>query len=344
MTPTLRRTPLSVLLLLLAAGIASACECCPAGTSCHSAPCRTSGSPCGPCWLGELLGAVAGEVCCACCGPCAPCCPEYCPGCCPAYPSACTTTSPFFMVRFIDGGTCAPVARTPCCDSSSPCSQACCPAKTKKHKTSTAAPSVVVIPLAQMPVPMMPPPMFAEPIPFAPAPPPCMPQPAVLPEVCAAEPLPMPRPVAPPIVRCVATEPARCCTTWQIRPLCEDGQDRLEIQCGDGTRATCESLVLCAAGQKGNGTTSCKLAVMDKHVTVEAPGLEAQADSVTRLPEDHLLLQGHVNLRYCRDGQGTRVKEADRVVIGLADGSVEVRPMPAPTRPVSSPSALGTSY
>jgi len=270
------------------------------------------------------------------------------------------------MVRFVEGGTympaakkpccdsrwascagitpsCAPVARTPCCDASSPCSQACCPAKTKKHKTTPATPPVVVIPLAQVPVPVMPPPGYGEPVPV-PLAPPCMPQPAVLPEVCAAEPLPMPRPVAPPIVRCVATEPARGCTTWQIRPLFEDGQDRLEIQCGDGTRATCESLVLCAAGQKGNSTTSCKLAVVDKHVTIEAPGLEAQADSVTRLPEDHLLLQGHVNLRYCRDGQGTRVKEADRVVIGLADGSVEVRPMPAPARPGPMPSALGTFH
>src|SRR5262249_2762514 len=151
---------LSVLLLLLVAGIASACDCCHAGKYCPSAPC-TSGSPCGPCWVGELLGSVAGEFCCACCGPCAPCCPECCPVCCPPYPSACMTPSPFFMARFVEGGTCmpaakkpccdsrwsscagitpscAPVARTPCCDSSSPCSQACCPAKTKKHKTTPA--------------------------------------------------------------------------------------------------------------------------------------------------------------------------------------------------------------
>lgn len=110
----------------------------------------------------------------------------------------------------------------------------------------------------------------------------------------------------------------------------EDGKTRLEVAgCGQ-TSMTCESLVL-----KVSGSSPLKVAVADKQVQISNTYLKATADSVARMSgDDCLVLEGNVHLDYHKDGKRTEAA-ADRVVIGLADGSLKIEPVAAPEAKVT---------
>jgi hypothetical protein len=132
--------------------------------------------------------------------------------------------------------------------------------------------------------------------------------------------------LAPPAVACSVAQPCRpasyaCC----MKVSAEDGKTRLEVAgCGE-TSMTCESLML-----KVSGSSPLKVTVADKQVQLNNSYLKATADSVARMAgDDCLVLEGHVQLDYHKDGKHTEAA-ADRVVIGLADGSLKIEPVATP--------------
>jgi hypothetical protein len=110
-----------------------------------------------------------------------------------------------------------------------------------------------------------------------------------------------------------------------VKVSAEEGKTRLEVAgCGE-TSMTCESLVL-----KVSGSSPLKVTVADKQVQISNSYLKATADSLARMAgDDCLVLEGNVRLDYHKDGKHTETA-ADRVVIGLTDGSLKIEPVAAP--------------
>lgn len=124
-----------------------------------------------------------------------------------------------------------------------------------------------------------------------------------------------------------APTPPCCWQTLTLKAVTVDGRDKLEIRTCDGTRLTCENLDLSLPGAAG-----CKVAAGHKQVMISGPFLKAVADTVRRAggPQDHIILEGHVQLHYQKDGQRAEVT-GDQVQIGLAKGSLEIGTKPAKT-------------
>jgi hypothetical protein len=133
-------------------------------------------------------------------------------------------------------------------------------------------------------------------------------------------------PVSAPSVCVAATAVSRPETgAWHIRVVNEEGAARLAIQPthgGEDNYATCEHIVLKADG------TRLKIAVSGKQVAVCGPFGKATADSLTRNEGDgSFVLEGSVRLSYHKDGLKAEVS-AEHVVVGVADGHLEVKPGP----------------
>src|SRR5262249_17434546 len=73
------------------------------------------------------------------------------------------------------------------------------------------------------------------------------------------------------------------------------------------------------------GHESLQVTVADKQIHVNGSFVKGSADSVTRNTVDgSLLLEGHVKVKYEKNGQKADVS-AERVVVGVADGRLEVK-------------------
>ena len=95
----------------------------------------------------------------------------------------------------------------------------------------------------------------------------------------------------------------------------------LEIQCGCDTQMTCECLSVSVPGGK-----PLKLAVADKQVRISGAFVTATADRLVRMGhDDRMVLEGHVQLTYDKDGQRAEVT-AEHVIVGLAQGDLEIMP------------------
>jgi hypothetical protein len=147
------------------------------------------------------------------------------------------------------------------------------------------------------------------------------------------------------ILQCTVTEPVKpACPPATIRVVTEDGQARLEVQGCCGSCMSCENMVLkmpeCGPIKVGV-TSKVLLKVCEAHglgceacaserewkssqVLVCGPLLKAAADSVTTDQKGHVILEGHVRVKYHKDGQAAKVV-ADRVVVSLADGQLDIK-------------------
>jgi hypothetical protein len=235
-------------------------------------------------------------------------------------------------------GTCCAQTAGGCGACAGTCPASGCCTKQGHVKKPGAVIFLPLPPLPGNPIPVPPvlPIGFAEPAPPMPPVYRCPPpgpewQPAPAENVYMAEPgrppcYAPPAMMAPPAVACSVPQPCRhascaCC----LKVSAEDGKTHLEVAgCGE-TAMTCDSLVL-----KVSGSSPLKVAVADKQVQLSNSYLKATADCVARMSgDDCLVLEGNVHLDYHKDGKHTETA-ADRVVIGLADGSLKIEPVAAP--------------
>ncbi|HEV3259482.1 MAG TPA: hypothetical protein VG013_21635 [Gemmataceae bacterium] len=322
---------------------ASCCEECAGGCKCCS-KCKATAASCAKDAAGTCRPNCTGAAskcpkcddapCCqgtaraaACCDECANGC-KCCPKCREAAACSAKGAAGTCCVQPAGCGACAGTgAATGCCTK---------PCRGKKPGTVIFLP-LPPLPGSPIPVPPILPVGFAEPAPPMPpaysCPPPVLTwQPARTENVyvaeppcppCYAHPVPM---MPPPAVACSVAQPCRhascaCC----MKLSAEDGKAHLEVAgCGE-TAMTCESLVL-----KVSGSSPLKVAVADKQVQISNSYLKATADSVARMSgDDCLVLEGNVHLDYHKDDKHTEAA-ADRVVIGLADGSFKIEPVATP--------------
>ena len=114
---------------------------------------------------------------------------------------------------------------------------------------------------------------------------------------------------------------------WRPRTVCQKDHTCLEMQLsagGEDACAYCDSMVLKIGNEK------LKVSVVEKQIQVNGLFVEGIADSVTRNTADgSVLFEGHVKLTYEKAGQKAEVS-AERVVVGVADGRLEVRPVEQP--------------
>ncbi|HKI33183.1 MAG TPA: hypothetical protein VKA46_15130 [Gemmataceae bacterium] len=134
-------------------------------------------------------------------------------------------------------------------------------------------------------------------------------------------------PVGPPLPpvpqsACVAARPQS--NPWQLRAVVEKDHPCLVMQVtagGEDACAYCDNMVVKI------GNESLKMAVADKQVQVSGSFLKGSADTITRNTADgSILLEGHVKVKYEKDGQKAEVS-AEHVVVGVADGRLEVKPV-----------------
>jgi hypothetical protein len=126
----------------------------------------------------------------------------------------------------------------------------------------------------------------------------------------------MPPPAVDYAVALPAPPPVR---TWALKAVKEDGSSVLEVLNGGDARVTCENLVITKEGN------SFRVTAHGEQVAITGPFLEARADRLIRVEHNgRVVLEGHVKLNYKKDGQSANV-EAERVVVGLGDGSLEIK-------------------
>jgi hypothetical protein len=124
-------------------------------------------------------------------------------------------------------------------------------------------------------------------------------------------------PSAPP--SCMAW--ATATSAWRMTVVEEGGKACLGMQSAVGTSpcATCENMVLKVGGD------ALKVAVVGKQVQVHGKCVRATADSMCWCAhQGEIVLEGSVKLKYDGDGQKADVT-AEHVVVGIRDGSIEVR-------------------
>jgi hypothetical protein len=181
----------------------------------------------------------------------------------------------------------------------------------------------------------------APPIAYEPVPP--MPMPSA-----PAYPCPVQQ-ICPPPVPTGGYVAVPCCPvpteapSWVLRTSTENGKTLLEMYYPNSdTSTTCENLSV-----KVPGSGRIKVAPSGKQVQVQATSLAARADRLTSTGRPgYLLLQGHVQLSWKKDGMGAEVS-ANEILIGLADGHLEVKPVPAapkPSQPVVQPVSLDFGF
>jgi hypothetical protein len=195
-------------------------------------------------------------------------------------------------------------------------------------------------------------------MPFTPPPPPCVTVPCLPPQQSCGSPwgnplpppapepqLALPVPTMPvsgypayPATPCVAPSAARpAVSAWHLRVVVKNDHSSLVMQ-WDGdedTRVSCDEMVL-QVGQE-----SLKVGTSGKQILVGGSFVSGTADAVSRNPNDgSLLLEGHVKMHYGKGGQKVDVA-AEHVVVGAADGRIEVKGLgsvtaPKETRPAST--------
>ncbi|MBV9122183.1 MAG: hypothetical protein JO112_02325 [Planctomycetes bacterium] len=109
--------------------------------------------------------------------------------------------------------------------------------------------------------------------------------------------------------------------SWTMKVVLEEGHALLEVQGPGESRLTCERTTL-----KNSGGSPLKIHVAenDTQVAVSSSALNALADSLIE-QNGCLVLEGHVKLVYSKDTQRADVV-ADRVLINLASGNLEIAP------------------
>jgi hypothetical protein len=129
-----------------------------------------------------------------------------------------------------------------------------------------------------------------------------------------------PNPGLPP----VPVQPVVSVSPWRIRAVSDKDHAGLEMHftaAGEDTCACCDGMTLKV------GSESLKLAVADKQVQVSGSFIKGSADTIARNTIDgSICLEGHVKLKYEKAGQKAEVS-AERVVVGVADGRLEVKPV-----------------
>lgn len=114
---------------------------------------------------------------------------------------------------------------------------------------------------------------------------------------------------------------------WRLRAAVEKGRTCLEMQLSAGGEDAC---AYCDGMALKIGNESLKVSVADKQIQVSGSFWKGSADAVTRNTADgSILLEGHVKLKYDKEGQKAEVS-AERVVVGVADGRLEVKPVEQP--------------
>jgi len=109
-----------------------------------------------------------------------------------------------------------------------------------------------------------------------------------------------------------------------LRVVAEKDQAKMEIQSGTMC-LTCETLSLNMTDGK------IKLCVRDGQIRLCGPHFQAVADRLTGTgAEDRVVLEGHVRVQYADDHTKVTADTADRVVIGLKDGRLEISPKSPP--------------
>ncbi len=270
-------------------------------------------------------------------------------------PPACPRATPY------DFGTC-PAQGSPCCESACSTKEketTCCEGKCctdKKDKGCCAdgkccgccdkakqAVTLPVTPGSAVQVLVAPPtPGMAYDLPFAPPPLACVAMPPLSDRGWGSgwAATTVPQPTQPmqytPVTQYVATPcavppppapacaPQPQCNPWKIWAVVEKDRTCLEMQVnagGEETRAYSDNLVLKI------GKESLKLTIVEKQVQVNGSFVKGSADTVTRNSADgSIFLEGHVKLKYEKAGQKAEVT-AERVVVGVADGRLEVKPV-----------------
>ena len=161
----------------------------------------------------------------------------------------------------------------------------------------------------------------------------CLPHPQPCPPTWCPPPAPMmpPTPQIAPPQQCVPVtqyyyQPCVPVATspWRLRAIVEKDHSRVEMQFtagGEDASACCDDMVLKIGKEK------VKVSVVDKQLQVHGSFFTGTADSVSRTPADgSVLFEGHVKLTYEKAGQKAEVS-AERVVVGIADGRLEVKPV-----------------
>jgi hypothetical protein len=153
--------------------------------------------------------------------------------------------------------------------------------------------------------------------PPAPLPPPCARTPEPFrPGVQAVTPAAPPVPAMPcAMSQSARTEPHGC----SVRVVSEDGTDHLRVE-GNDIRMTCDQLALQVQGHK-----SVKLAIAGKQVAISSTGMQARADRIAMHgADDRLVLEGHARLQYCHGDAGHGEVTAERIVLNLSTGQLEI--------------------
>jgi len=137
-----------------------------------------------------------------------------------------------------------------------------------------------------------------------------------------------------PYVQCVSVPPGKgtvvpCAApaapkpsepAWTVQVGSSEGKPALDVRCEDETCMTCRRLSLTMGG------SAVKLRVYHDQVKLVTPHLTASADSISRTEQaDCVVLEGHVKIRCAKDGESAEVS-ADRAIVGLDDGHVEIKP------------------
>ena len=171
------------------------------------------------------------------------------------------------------------------------------------------------------------------PVPTGMLPMPCLAAPLAFQPVCPgifAEPVPPLRLGIPPssgaMPRVAEARPAWLMrqseedSSWNLRPIVEQGKPKLIVREGDRDSVTVKSLVV-----KIPGNDALKLTAAGTQIRAQSGSLQAHADKVSRTGEAGcFVFEGHVKLTYKKDGERARVI-AERVFVNLADGCIEVQ-------------------
>lgn len=118
-------------------------------------------------------------------------------------------------------------------------------------------------------------------------------------------PVPPPVPLPPPAV--VMSAPAQ-----------PPAKEKSWVEIGAGANGDARVMV-----QVAGGAAPLYIAATTQQVTVSTPILRATADRVRVSPDGRVILEGHVNVKWDKDGQKAQVN-ASRVVLHPADGRLEV--------------------
>jgi hypothetical protein len=154
------------------------------------------------------------------------------------------------------------------------------------------------------------------------------PVPCGFPALCTTEPTASVTTSCPPNDRYVIaatvppSEPAGSASPpGTMRAAVEDGQERIEMQCPGGIMS-CDGL---AFNVPGSGRTQTRLFAKDRQIQIRNPYFKASADRALKTgPGQQMVLEGHVRVKYLAGTNAEVV--AERIVLGLADGRLEIQP------------------